>query len=572
MSRVLVGTAVALALGAALALAAPGLSTRPFVPDVVEFELAAPAGPAGVAANRGFVSPPVHAGKRFNLVGLSWKSAAVPAIALRAREDGGDWTRWTPLGDDGVRARARSTSAPVWVGEADWVQYRMSRQVPGLRLHFVNSTGTATASDRLLTGLRQAVNSAVVSIAPAWGAASRPRIHSRSEWGGEQCPTRGASYGRVKAATVHHTVTANAYSRAQVPAAILAVCRFHRNTNGWNDIGYNFIVDRFGRIWEGRDGGVDEAVVGSHAQGYNSQTTGIANLGTFTSVPQTDAAIGAMARLIAWKLSNHGVRTGGTAKLTSAGGSSARYPYGDRRRFRRVLGHRDTGVTACPGEQLYYQLSELRERVGERRPAGLNNEMTAELPGLVTYSPAGYTFTGALTGTDGLPVVGATVELQRLRRTGWKALEAAVTDENGSFAATTTFKRYRILRWEFEGDGTYRPFRGDGTPVAVAPSITLGASTTSAETDEPIDLSGTIAPGKRKRLKLVIQRYDEFGARWRRVARPKLTPRRGVFTKRRSFAEPGDYRLFAKFAGDAVNAPGVSPYLELTVTEPVFPF
>ena len=106
----------------------------------------------------------------------------------------------------------------------------------------------------------------------------------------------------MQAAFVHHTVTANDYSRAQVPAAILGICRFHRNTNGWNDIGYNFLVDKYGRICEGRAGGVDEAVVGAQAQGYNSQTTGIANLGTFTSVPAEDAAIGAMARLIAWKL------------------------------------------------------------------------------------------------------------------------------------------------------------------------------------------------------------------------------------------------------------------------------
>ena len=286
MLRLVLGTAVALVLGAALALAAPGLSTQPFVPEVVEFELAAPAAPAGIAANRGFVSPELRAAKRFNLVGFSWSGQAEPAIALRARKDGDDWTPWTPVGADGSRGGARSTSAPVWVGEADWVQYRMSRRVAGLRLHFVNTTGTATAADRLLNGVRRTVNEAVVSIAPAWGAASEPRIHSRAEWGGSQCPTRGVSYGRVKAAIVHHTVTANEYTRSQVPAAILAVCRFHRNTNGWNDIGYNFLVDRFGRIWEGRDGGVEEAVVGSHAQGYNAQTTGISNLGTFTSVPQ----------------------------------------------------------------------------------------------------------------------------------------------------------------------------------------------------------------------------------------------------------------------------------------------
>ena len=570
MLRVVLGTASALVLVTALALAAPGLSTRPYIPEVVEFELAAPPAPAGVAASHGFVSPEVRAEKRFNLVGLSWKGNGRPQIALRARKEGDGWTRWTPVGEDGVRARRRSTSAPVWVGEADWVQYRMSDRVPGLRLHFVNTTGTATAGDRLLSGLRRAAQAAVVSVAPAWGAASQPRIHTRSEWGAEQCPTRGVNYAKVRAAVVHHTVTANEYSRAHVPAAMLAICRFHRNTNGWNDIGYNVVVDRFGQIWEARAGGIDEAVMGSHAQGYNSQTTGIANLGTFTSVPQSEAAISAMARLIRWKLGNHGLRTGGTVKLTSAGGSSARYPYGDRRRFQRILGHRDTGVTSCPGEQLYYQLSDLRERVGERRPAGEEVEMTAPLPELITYSPEGSTYFGALTDSAGFPVAGATVELQRLRRTGWKPLEEAITDENGNFSATTRFKRQTVLRWEFAGDDVHRPFRGDGAAVAVAPLMTLETSTTDTEPGERIDISGTIAPTKSEGLRLVIQR-DEAG-RWRRVARRKVTAVDGVFTKRATFDTEGTYRLAVRFAGDLLNAPSATPYVEVTVEEPFVPF
>src|SRR5688572_5427165 len=129
MLRLVVATAVALALGATLALAAPGLSTRPYVPEVVEFDLAAPPAPAGIAASSGFVSPELRAEKRFNLVGLSWKGDGRPRVALRARKDGGAWSRWTPVGEDGVRNRRRSTSSPVWVGEADWVQYRMSRRV-----------------------------------------------------------------------------------------------------------------------------------------------------------------------------------------------------------------------------------------------------------------------------------------------------------------------------------------------------------------------------------------------------------------------------------------------------------
>ncbi len=97
------------------------------------------------------------------------------------------------------------------------------------------------------------------------------------------------------------------------------------------------------------------------------------------------------------------------------------------RRFQRIIGHRDTGVTACPGEQLYYQLAELRERVGERRPTGQKTEITAALPELITYTRGGSPFSGALTDAGGFPVAGATVELQRLRRTGWKRLEEAVT-------------------------------------------------------------------------------------------------------------------------------------------------
>ena len=167
MLRLVAGTAVALLLGTALALAAPGLSTRPFVPEVVEFELAAPPAPAGVAANAGFVSEPLRTAKRFNLVGLSWRGSREPAIALRARKEGDDWTRWTPATGDSRHGKRLSTSAPVWVGEADWVQYRLSRPVRGLRLHFVNVRGTATPADRARSAFGHAASAGVSSRRPA---------------------------------------------------------------------------------------------------------------------------------------------------------------------------------------------------------------------------------------------------------------------------------------------------------------------------------------------------------------------------------------------------------------------
>ena len=127
---------------------------------------------------------------------------------------------------------------------------------------------------------------------------------------------------------MHHTVTANDYTREEAPAAVLAMCRYHRNSNGWNDIGYNFLVDRFGTIYEGRAGGIDQPVVGAQAQGYNAQSTGIANIGTYTSTGQTPEALNAMAALIRWKLPIEGAPTAGTTTLTSAGGSSNRFPAG----------------------------------------------------------------------------------------------------------------------------------------------------------------------------------------------------------------------------------------------------
>src|SRR6185503_14618684 len=113
----------------------------------------------------------------------------------------------------------------------------------------------------------------------------QPEIISRDQWGASACPPRAPpQYGEVKLAFIHHTVSATDYAPDDSAAMVLAICRYHRNSNGWNDIGYNFLVDRYGKIFEGRAGGVDQAVIGAQAQGYNSQSTGIANLGTFSTV------------------------------------------------------------------------------------------------------------------------------------------------------------------------------------------------------------------------------------------------------------------------------------------------
>ena len=118
----------------------------------------------------------------------------------------------------------------------------------------------------------------------------------RATWAGTKVPPRAPpTYGDVQVAFVHHTVTANDYGPAESAAIVLGIAKYHRDTNGWNDIGYNFLVDRYGQVFEGRAGGVDQAVVGAQAQGYNSHSTGVAVLGTYSSAADPEAALEAIA-------------------------------------------------------------------------------------------------------------------------------------------------------------------------------------------------------------------------------------------------------------------------------------
>ena len=282
---------------------------------------------------------------RFTLAGVHWRGSG--NVRFRTRSKDGRWSPWragAPEADDGPdqssserRAKGWRLGNPWWVGESDRIQARVTGDVTRIRAHLVWSPET-------LIPLR----------APA--ATVAPSIVPRSSWGADERIRRGPpSYASdVRFAIVHHTAGRNAYSRSEAAAIVKGIQLFHVQGNGWNDIGYNFLVDRFGTVYEGRFGGVDRNVIGAHAQGFNTGSVGIALLGTYEDASPSAAAQDAIARLIAWRLDVAHVDP--TAFLTFISGGSDRHPSGVPVLLNGVSGHRDTGFTACPGDVLYGRL------------------------------------------------------------------------------------------------------------------------------------------------------------------------------------------------------------------------
>lgn len=193
--------------------------------------------------------------------------------------------------------------------------------------------------------------------------APRPPIVPRSAWldalaRHAQPPPRYDD--KVVAVFVHHTDSPNGYDCADAPRIIRYLYAGQTGARDWDDIGYNFLVDRCGTIYEGRAGGVDRPVTGAHTQGFNHRTAGIAALGTFTSgIPVPRAMVDAIAALTAWKLGLSGVDPRADVRLTSSN-SHSRYAAGVTVAFPALSGHRDAYMTSCPGAALTARLPEIR--------------------------------------------------------------------------------------------------------------------------------------------------------------------------------------------------------------------
>ena len=315
--------------------------------------LALPATAAAGLASISFRAVPLHGERalagspgRFDLVGVRWHGSG--SVRFSVRSTGGRWGPWLDAAgeeDDQPDAGAPEATAtrgwrvgsPTWVGPSSGIRYRIAGRVADLRATFVRSP-------ELKIPLR------------AVAAAGSPPIVPRSAWGADESIRRGEpTYApSIRFASVHHTAGTNDYSPAQAAAIMRGIQIYHVKSNGWNDIGYNFLVDRYGTVYEGRYGGIDRNVVGAHIRGFNTGAVGVAVIGTFGAVAIPPAAEASLEKLLAWRLDLAHVDP--VSSLTVVSGGSERYPAGVPVLLRAVSGHRDTGLTSCPGDILYARL------------------------------------------------------------------------------------------------------------------------------------------------------------------------------------------------------------------------
>ncbi|MCW2973124.1 MAG: cspA [Thermoleophilia bacterium] len=319
--------------------------------------------------------PTVELPIRADMVGASWVGAT-RGLQLRARGGDGQWSRWLDLEDEGDapdptsrEARAlrgrHALTTPMWVGDADRVQLRTRTgfaPVRDVRLTAVNVTGTATASTRLATRARSTA-ARVLGVASTDSASAvpmSPGIHLRSSWAAGPAIASPLYAGKVEGVVIHHTVNTNNYSCASVPAMLRGIQRAHQRSNGWNDIGYNFLVDRCGGVWEGRGGGIIRPVIGAHSAGFNTGTVGIALIGTYSSSKPTKQQLAAVDKLVAWRLDMGHVQASGPMTLIAR--SSDKFAVGTKITRKAVVGHRDLFPTACPGAVAYRELAGIGAR------------------------------------------------------------------------------------------------------------------------------------------------------------------------------------------------------------------
>lgn len=321
------------------------------------------------AAARAAARPPVAvtgqlATDDFRMFGVTWTGAApsedgAVLVTARTRTDN-EWTDWFEVPtsvDSGTEPspNGRFGTVPYWAGDSDAVQVR------------VDAVGAVRPSNIRADLIEPGTSDADATISGQWSgstataATDRPPIVTRAQWGANESlrDKRLENSDTFKVAFVHHSAGSNNYSRSESPAVVRGLYSYYVNTLHYADMGYNFLVDKYGTIYEGRAGSITKPVRSAASGGFNTNTLAVVAMGNFESAPASDAMARGIAKVLAYRLARYHRDLFGRKVLKAEVGSS-KYSAGTKAKFKVISGHRDSQLTACPGGNLYRKLPKIR--------------------------------------------------------------------------------------------------------------------------------------------------------------------------------------------------------------------
>ncbi len=472
----------ALAVAVFVALVAPAAADAAGSVRVIKVPLKAASSPSARAnpttAARWTILKSIRVKGGFSLAGVHWRGTRNARLEVRSAHAKGRFGAWQPLDRaDLANANERRRNAP-WMSEAAWfgssarLQIRVRGRVRDLRAIVVKP-----GPDPTLRGTVRA-------------NAAQPAIVPRAGWGADEKLRKGPPViaPRVLAAVVHHTATPNGYASTQVAGIIRSLYLYQTRGNGLADLAFNYLVDAQGRVYEGRYGGIDRNVVGSHTAGFNTGTIGIALIGNFTRSSPAARQVQSLNTLLAWRLDLGHIDPKARVTLTSEG--NERHAKGKQVSFPTIFAHRDAGSTDCPGDGAYSKMGQIRAAVAAA--GDLKVLSPSVTPGTISSPFKPIRFRARLTKSSAWRVLvlttgGATVA----RFEGAGATVDAMW--NGTVLGGGGLPRTDLLRWRIEA-GTARPAEGgfDGTVaggggsgpkataavdgVAAGPPVIVGAS------------------------------------------------------------------------------------------------
>ncbi|MEV7630473.1 N-acetylmuramoyl-L-alanine amidase [Actinoplanes sp. NPDC089786] len=358
---------------------------------------------------------PEKATDPFSMVSITWtdpKDRPTGDVEVRTRSaKSGQWSGWQTLETEeaqapqGAEAKGvRGGTGGIWVGESNAVAARVANTAgplpKGLQLNLIDPGTAAPAAPKSKSG------------GQGGAAVPLPAYKTRAQWGADETLVKDPpEYGSaVKVFWVHHTAGSNTYACADAPKIIRSILTDQVKNRGWNDLGYNFMVDKCGVLYEGRKGGLDRPVIGAHTYGFNTDTSAVAVLGDYRTIGVPEVVKTVIARVAAAKLAQYNLGTLGSSQVRLGVNDNNKFPRreGDLITFPRISGHMDAVITECPGTQLYGQLPSIRTLAGGadgtlvlRAPTGgVANSGYYYVKNSVTMNWATTTPAGELSGFD----------------------------------------------------------------------------------------------------------------------------------------------------------------------------